>query len=290
MQFDSRRRVYVNSDGSLVTPGELRRRIDQYIDAQQDEVDRQTQLLRAGEITVAAFFAWLSKKIQEVHGTAAIVAHGGPENMSDLDWARIATKVQSELAYLGKFEEQVNAAETAADSLARRAAVAAEVPAGLESVVEERVRAALIANSVSDADAAIRDAVHSAIADSVGADEATSIALEVVETVSESERMDALIWGQVGSRGRMYMDAAYGTYENSVKAREGEAGAIGVRRVCEDDRDSCDDCPDLATDDYIPMDEVTDIGEGCACGSNCCHFVFDYHGIEPLEIDRSVYA
>jgi hypothetical protein len=289
MQFDSRRRVYVNPDGSLVTPRELRERIDQYIDTQQGEVGREAQRMRAGAITVPAFFAWLSKKIEEIHGSVAIVAHGGPENMSNEDWARIGQRVQSELTYLAKFQKEVEAAERAAESLARRAAVAAEVPAGLETVVEERVKAALMANSVTEAETAIREAVHSAIADSVGTEEAASVARGVVETITDSQRMEALIWGEVNSRGRLYMDAAYGTYENSVKAREGEAGAVGVRRVCEDDSESCEECPALAADEYVAMDEITDIGD-TPCMSNCrCFFEFDYHGIGPLEIDRSIY-
>src|SRR5215831_12193780 len=130
MQYDARRRVYVNDDGSIVSPSQLRQQINQYIANEQAEVDAQTTRMRAGEITVAVFFAWLAAKIHEVHGAAAIVAHGGPENMTAENWAEVGRVIQEELDYLAKFQAETEAAEAAAESIAQRAATEANVPAG----------------------------------------------------------------------------------------------------------------------------------------------------------------
>lgn len=91
-------------------------------------------------------------------------------------------------------------------------------------------------------------------------------------------------------RATRYADSVYSTYENNVKAREKDAGLLSGRRVCVDDESSCEDCPALATEDYLPLDQVADIGDS-QCASRCrCWVEFDYAGVEPLTIDRGVYA
>jgi hypothetical protein len=92
----------------------------------------------------------------------------------------------------------------------------------------------------------------------------------------------------ISARARMYADAGYSQYAGQVKAREADAGAVGVRRVCLEDEASCQECVDLASEDYVPLSEITDIGDA-TCLSNCrCYMEFDYQGIEPLRIDATV--
>jgi hypothetical protein len=92
----------------------------------------------------------------------------------------------------------------------------------------------------------------------------------------------------LANRAAMYADAAYTTYENNVAAREQDAGVALARRVCEDDDSSCDECPELATEEFMPLDEVTDIG-GATCGSRCrCFYEFSLEGVEPIRIDATV--
>jgi hypothetical protein len=92
------------------------------------------------------------------------------------------------------------------------------------------------------------------------------------------------------SRALSYADSAYGTYENSVKQRESDAGVVSGRRIAESDDRTCDGCANAATEDYIPLDQILDIGEA-ECLSNCrCYIEFDLSGISPLTIERGVYA
>lgn len=285
MKWDATRRVYVNDRGREIPASDLREYIDDYIVSNQQEVDRKTEELLAGAITVGVFFLFMRELLQSMHGTAGILAYGGEDNVN---WDRIRDKLNSELSYLEGFEAQVLRSQLATESLAADAAALiarnAEVPAGLEAVVEEKVAQALIAGTSTD------EAIAGAIADSVGKETAEQIAASVAGDVLDT-RMADLIWGQVGSRARMYPESVYATYENSVKDRETGAGAIGVRRVTEEDKDVCDPCEQAATDEYVGMDEITDIGTDCEGMSNCrCHYEFSYLNVEPLEIDREIYA
>lgn len=275
MTWNPQTRRYIDDNGNEIDPADVRQYIDDYITAEKQDIDRHSELLLLGLLTIGAFFEYLREKIVAMHGAATVIAYGGEDNVSQSAWIATGAKIHSELGYLEKFQAQVEEADRTAKAIASDIALASaadpSIPEGLESVIEERVASAIIANSVSDIEAVTKEAVKSAIADSVGSDVAETVASQITIGVIDdfSGRLEQLIWGEIGSRGRSYADAAYGTHENSVKGREGEAGAVGVKRVDSGDDAECDDCPLLATDDYVAMDEVTDIGDNSACGSRC---------------------
>ena len=106
--------------------------------------------------------------------------------------------------------------------------------------------------------------------------------------VENETDLETRLWPQ--DRATKYADSVYGTYENSVKAREGDNGLLRARRVTEEDRDVCDGCQAAATEEYLPLDEILDIGDA-DCQSRCrCRLEYDYAGIEPIETDREVYV
>lgn len=92
----------------------------------------------------------------------------------------------------------------------------------------------------------------------------------------------------LANRAGMYAEAAYSTYENNVAQREVDSGAVGARRICENDESSCEECVEAATDEYLSLSEVADIGS-LQCLNNCrCYYEFSYEGVEPLRIDETV--
>ena len=94
----------------------------------------------------------------------------------------------------------------------------------------------------------------------------------------------------VENRAGMYANAAYSTYENQVRERERDAGVIMGRRVCEEDGQSCDECIEAATEEYMPLEELSDIGS-LQCLNNCrCSIEFSYEGVEPIQIEAEIYA
>jgi hypothetical protein len=61
-----------------------------------------------------------------------------------------------------------------------------------------------------------------------------------------------------------------------------------ARRVCAEDQESCDECIDAATEDFMPLDEVSDIGS-LTCMNNCrCYYEFSLEGVEPIRIDATI--
>lgn len=261
MKWDARRRIYIRPNGSIVTPQELRERIEKYIDSQKAEVEGEAGKLIFGTLTATVFFSWLRDKITQVHGAAGLVAYGGEDEMDGARWARIGEKIASESAFAQAFKEEFLRSEAVADLLIRETL-------SKVSVAPEQLRTIIRTTHPASDIPRVLD----------------------LPTDAFGSRLESLIFGQTEARSTMYMNSIYGTYENSVKAREGEAGAIGVRRVTEQDKNVCQGCEDASTSKYVPMDEILDIGDA-ECMSACrCHFEFEYHGIEPLKVERSVYV
>jgi hypothetical protein len=287
MQFDPRRRVYVGDDGSIVSPAELRQLIESYIEREKLVVDAQAQLLIAGSITAGDFFEWLREKIKEVHGAAGMVAYGGEDQMNHERWARIGQKVASETAYANGFESEFLNSEKVAEELIAEAVSALESSSGASlstdtiSALSDLVRTTAPASDIP------------AVAESLASD-LTLDASEVKSVLSEvatADRIGQLVFGQTPSRASSYVEPTYATFENSTRDREVDAGVVMGRRVDTGDEAECDDCPSLASSDFMPLAEITDIGVGSACGGRCrCEIEFDYEGIGPLSIDRSIYA
>src|SRR5438128_4197279 len=135
MEWNAATRQYLDNDGNPIPPSRIREYIDQFIENSQKDVSDKTTALRAGEITVAAFFAWLADKIINMHGTAAVIAYGGEDEMNPDRWARVGEKIYSELEYLKGFEHDAKEAyattETIAHEVAREISRSHEVDPGL---------------------------------------------------------------------------------------------------------------------------------------------------------------
>jgi hypothetical protein len=291
MIFDPKRHAYIDS-GRIVPASEIRDEIENYITSEKSEVSRQKALLIAGAITIAEFFNFMREKIAIWHAVAGQIGYGGAAQMNPERWLRINEKIQSELKYLDAFqvatEQGYKRSVQVAAEIARSIEANASVPAGLETVVEERALEAIMASDAAGRDAAIASAIKDSLADSIG-EEAADVTRETLASVSEAP-WDEMLWGSLESRGQMYADSAYATYQNSERARESDAGVLRAKRICADDDASCDECVSAATNDYISLDEVLDIGDA-TCLSNCrCTIEFEYAGIDEINIDRELYA
>jgi hypothetical protein len=66
---------------------------------------------------------------------------------------------------------------------------------------------------------------------------------------------------QTLNRAGLYADALYSTYQNTVSLRERAAGVRTARRVLDAGAQHCEDCPPLAAQGWIPIEEMTPIGD-----------------------------
>lgn len=84
----------------------------------------------------------------------------------------------------------------------------------------------------------------------------------------------------ITARAQLYPEAAYSEYVNQVVERESDNGITLGRRICEADGASCEECVDAATEEFIPLDEIPDIGS-LQCMNNCrCEIEFSVDGDE----------
>jgi hypothetical protein len=86
-----------------------------------------------------------------------------------------------------------------------------------------------------------------------------------VQTAAQSGELSA---EGIANRAGLYGEAAYSEYMNQVVERETDHGVTLGRRICEADGASCDDCVDAATEDFIPLDDIPEIGT-LQCLNNC---------------------
>lgn len=94
----------------------------------------------------------------------------------------------------------------------------------------------------------------------------------------------------IANRAGLYAEAAYSEYVIQTVEREADNGVTLGRRICENDGASCDECVDAATEEFIPLDEIADIGS-LQCINNCrCEIEFLVDGTEfrPSEIFRGI--
>ncbi len=84
----------------------------------------------------------------------------------------------------------------------------------------------------------------------------------------------------LANRAAMYADAAYSTFANEEVQRERDEGVTLGRRICAEDDASCDECVSAATDEFISLDEIPELGS-LTCLNNCrCEFEFQTDGQE----------
>lgn len=94
----------------------------------------------------------------------------------------------------------------------------------------------------------------------------------------------------IANRAGLYGEAAYSEWLNQVIEREMDSGVTLGRRICEQDGASCDECIEAATEDFIPLDEIPEIGS-LQCINNCrCEIEFQIGDTEfrPSEIFTGV--
>lgn len=94
----------------------------------------------------------------------------------------------------------------------------------------------------------------------------------------------------IANRAGLYGEAAYSEYIAQVVEREGDSGVTLGRRICVDDESSCEECPAAATEEFIPLEDIPEIGS-LACVHRCrCEVEFSTGDVEfrPSEIFTGV--
>lgn len=161
MIWDSKDRRYEDERGRSLTPAEVRREIESFIDSERERVQSESTRLFAGLTTVSEFFAFMRQKVTAWHGVAGQIAYGGEDEMNGERWKRINEKIISELEYLNEFEQAVENSFGAVEAIADE--VAKSVPLEMESAVRVSVAEALLRSAPSTVENIVRQIVRDAL-------------------------------------------------------------------------------------------------------------------------------
>ena len=254
MIWDPIDRRYEDSRGRPIALAQVRRVISNFIVHEQALVSQAARRLVAGEITPEAFFAFMESKVTAWHQITGQIAYGGESQMNLIRQGRINARIFSELTYLGEFQSQAEASFIAADIIANKVSIsiAKDFPQA-QAEIRQRVSRALFTAAPSEAASVARKT----IVEIVGA--------EVPIVVGPEGGF--LIGGTVENRATLYPGAMWSTHEMEMLNRERDAGVMMGRRRTEADGKVCDGCMAAATDEFIPLDEIEEIGTQ-ECGPN----------------------
>lgn len=292
MRFNPKTRQYVNEQGHILSPAQIRKEVNNYINGEKERTQNQAQKLLKVEISLTSFFTQLKTRIEAWHEVAGSIAYGGKAQLDGERQARINTKIKSELEYLREFQKQAKASFQAARKIARDVAeevkveplksVPEKLAANRRAEAERQLYEALIGASPSEADSVTRKVIDALLRDA-------GLAAKPI-TVDSGLAAD-LMGATIPSRAGMYADAAYSTFQNNEMAREFDSGVTLGRRICPEDDASCEDCVSAADTYFVPLDDLPEIGS-LQCLNNCrCYFEYAEPQMSAgLVVDRSQQA
>jgi len=98
---------FVNERGVFVSEATVRSVIDGIADAASERLARASERLLNGELPLGAWQAEAQQIIKLAHVSAAVLAHGGAEQMTFSRWGTIGPTVRSEYQFLRDFAQQI---------------------------------------------------------------------------------------------------------------------------------------------------------------------------------------
>lgn len=126
MIWDQTQRRYEDDDGRPLTPAEVKKHIQDFIESEQKSIAKEAEKLVRDELTVAEFFKFMRHKVTAMHQVTGAVAYGGESQLTRERQKRINQKILSELAYLNDFEAEVEQSFAVVDKIADKVATSAK--------------------------------------------------------------------------------------------------------------------------------------------------------------------
>jgi len=100
----------VDEDGRVLSPAQVRREVHDYVEGEKDKTEKEALKLLAETITLTAFFHFMKSRVEKWHTVTGAIAYGGQAQLDPERKARIAAKIESELAFLNGFRNDTSKA------------------------------------------------------------------------------------------------------------------------------------------------------------------------------------
>ncbi len=126
-RWSAERLSYLDARGNVVPDTTIRKAVEGFTRLAGAHMREYTQALQAGTITVEQWRALMRRDVKLAHSAAAIIAHGGREQMTPSDWGWVGQRVRQQYEYLTRFANGLVAREIPLDGrVVRRAGLYAE--------------------------------------------------------------------------------------------------------------------------------------------------------------------
>lgn len=283
MRWDSERHVYLDDRNLQLTPEEMRAQVEAYVEKEKLEVAARAALLLAGAWTLAAFFAYLGRKVRLWHQVTGGMAYG--EDALDAErWLRVDAEIEEQLRYLAEFKEIAERSFSASSAIAAAAVqkIAPELGSRAVKSVGADLATALLATPPSKVETVVQETIEASLASVLRDEErASELAALAIESEFDDELVDDLAGGRLGPRASSYADAAYGTFVNNFTAMMFDEGIEYGRWICEEDEASCENegsCIEQADLGRMPLSSFPPIGSRKCLGNCRCYIEPDLGG------------
>lgn len=100
---------YINRAGQYVKRSVVMLALNQRVNASGQSVIEITKQLQAGELSVAEWRQAMAREIKIMHTSAAALARGGWDQMSQSDWGYVGSEVRKQLEFLNGFVNDIQA-------------------------------------------------------------------------------------------------------------------------------------------------------------------------------------
>lgn len=98
---------YRGRDGRFVPERRIKAAVDDMIDGGTERLVGMTDALRSGRMPLAEWQRAMMDELRQMHGGAAILAHGGKQAMSPSDWGWTGFRVRTEYRYLRNWAREI---------------------------------------------------------------------------------------------------------------------------------------------------------------------------------------
>lgn len=98
---------YRAKDGRFVPEARIKASIDDLVGRHTDRLISITADLRSNRITLSEWEQQMMTELRQMHGTSAVIAHGGRNAMSPSDWGWTGSRLRSQYSFLRNWAREI---------------------------------------------------------------------------------------------------------------------------------------------------------------------------------------
>lgn len=115
LRWNDRSGRFIDQRGRFVSERSVRAVVDAVADHASERMAAASERLLAGEMSLGTWQAEMQRIAKDAHASAAVLAHGGAEQMTPARWGFVGRSIRDEYQFLRDFAEQISDGRQALD-------------------------------------------------------------------------------------------------------------------------------------------------------------------------------